>query len=1368
MCNQKRNWIRILFFIVVSCFWALDGYSQTDSLQILWQANTEDDLAGYKIYYGTASGNYTTVIDAGNLALYNINKLSSGINYYFAVTAYDTAGNESGFSSEVVGFIPVGDYEPPKIVQTTILDLTHVDILFSEKISQATAENAQNYQISDGVQVAGVSLDSDSQTVHLTTGEHQYDHQYTITVNGIQDLAAIPNTIAANSKAHYLLSQTDTTAPTISGVKLLTNKFLEISFNEPLTKESVENKSNYFISDGVQVLASRIKADSKSVLLETTEHAENQTYTITINNIQDRAVPPNTIADNSTAEYSIEGLKGEPPAIASIEKHSLTKVEVLFTKQITKVSAENIANYSVNNNVQVLHATLRASETSVLLLTSEHQRNVQYTITINNIQDKETPANIIPPNSTADYFFEITDDEPPVIETVTTVDPRNVVVIFSEQITRESAEEITNYRINNGIEIISAQLRDNLKAVHLTTSTHQADVNYTIAINNIQDRSTPPNTIPENSTATYKFESLDVTLPTLVSAEILSETKVDLVFSESIAQVAAEIVQNYSIDKGIEVTRATLDQNLKVVHLLTSVHERGNTYSVTVNNITDRASTPNKIARDSKASYYFKIVDMTPPALSGLQINNETEIEISFSEALDKNTAENKANYSIDKGIEINKATLDENEMLVRLTTTPHERGEIYTITMNNLVDLAPIPNKIKTNTAYSYSLPLVDNVSPLVIAVNVVSETGIQVTFSESVEGESAELITNYKVNKGIEIYSAKLLNDQKTVELQTNEHQRGVTYLLSVSGIKDLAPVPNVIIANSTKSYIFRNVDTIGPEVIAVIPHSETELEVLFSEQISLETAELAQNYRVNKGVNVLSVSLSNDLQGVYLTTSPHARGMVYTIQFSGIEDIGESHNSLTGNTVRTYFLEIEDTSPPVVDSVRIWTDDRVVVYFNEKIDRGSAENPENYYIDQNIQVEKAKLGKNQRHVTLTTSRHERGLSYRVSVSGILDLAPNPNEIASNTNYLYFFESVDTTPPTIVSTRLVNSNLLEIVFSEPIERSSAELVSNYAISRDAGIEVLTASLDESENTVLLKTIRHQHEGRYFITLSNIYDKAPIPNQIKENSYYSYLVRISSVLKNISLNYYQLDSLSVGNSYYIDRGYMLMNVPDDKEKLLWLKTANSDRWRTDDDFLSFQVETNVKIYIGYDSRALTVPYWLEENFKKTNKAVGVSDLSHEFEIWEQTCASGKVVLGGNMASGANGAKAMYVVMFEKSTVDEASNISGDDVPVSFKLYQNYPNPFNGGTQIRFDLPERSRVKLIIYNILGQEVKVLQENVFQAGQYNVGWDGKNEYDAQVANGLYFASLQVRPYDIASGQSRLEQTFQEVKKLTYLK
>ena len=71
-------------------------------ISLAWDANSEPALAGYNIYYGTASGDYSHRIDVGKATEYTVADLDVGETYYFAATAYDRNGNESEYSGELV------------------------------------------------------------------------------------------------------------------------------------------------------------------------------------------------------------------------------------------------------------------------------------------------------------------------------------------------------------------------------------------------------------------------------------------------------------------------------------------------------------------------------------------------------------------------------------------------------------------------------------------------------------------------------------------------------------------------------------------------------------------------------------------------------------------------------------------------------------------------------------------------------------------------------------------------------------------------------------------------------------------------------------------------------------------------------------------------------------------------------------------------------------------------------------------------------------------------------------------------------------------------------------------------------------------
>jgi hypothetical protein len=79
-------------------------------LTLAWDSSPEPDLAGYKVYYGTRSGDYDVAIDVGDVIQYTIGSLEPETQYYLALTAYDTSWNESDFSWEVSG---VSNQDPP-------------------------------------------------------------------------------------------------------------------------------------------------------------------------------------------------------------------------------------------------------------------------------------------------------------------------------------------------------------------------------------------------------------------------------------------------------------------------------------------------------------------------------------------------------------------------------------------------------------------------------------------------------------------------------------------------------------------------------------------------------------------------------------------------------------------------------------------------------------------------------------------------------------------------------------------------------------------------------------------------------------------------------------------------------------------------------------------------------------------------------------------------------------------------------------------------------------------------------------------------------------------------------------------------------
>ena len=93
-----------------------------------------------------------------------------------------------------------------------------------------------------------------------------------------------------------------------------------------------------------------------------------------------------------------------------------------------------------------------------------------------------------------------------------------------------------------------------------------------------------------------------------------------------------------------------------------------------------------------------------------------------------------------------------------------------------------------------------------------------------------------------------------------------------------------------------------------------------------------------------------------------------------------------------------------------------------------------------------------------------------------------------------------------------------------------------------------------------------------------------------------------------------------------------------------------------------------------------------------------------------------------------------YSTVFNFTT--GATNISGNnEIPKEFRLYNSYPNPFNPSTKIKFDIPKSALVKIVIYNVLGKELKTLVNEKLDAGSYEVDWDATD-----YSSGVYFYKL----------------------------
>jgi hypothetical protein len=122
------------------------------------------------------------------------------------------------------------------------------------------------------------------------------------------------------------------------------------------------------------------------------------------------------------------------------------------------------------------------------------------------------------------------------------------------------------------------------------------------------------------------------------------------------------------------------------------------------------------------------------------------------------------------------------------------------------------------------------------------------------------------------------------------------------------------------------------------------------------------------------------------------------------------------------------------------------------------------------------------------------------------------------------------------------------------------------------------------------------------------------------------------------------------------------------------------------------------------------------------------------------TFFDGKLIVGGYFTIAGSKASA-YVAQWTKGSPTAVGDNDIDAaLPKQVILSQNYPNPFNPSTTVEFVLHRKDHVEITIYNLLGQKVRVLVDEVRQAGIHQAHWDGRASNGQDVASGIYLYRL----------------------------
>ncbi len=205
---------------IISCFFAMliiltavsafPNAAFAGEVKLAWDASTDASVTGYKIYYGTATRQYGAPINAGLQTSYTVTGLAAG-TYYFAVTAYNASGQESGYSNEVVYTVTSNATTPTVTITSPTSSGTFTSSSATLSIGGTASDNVGVTQVTwtssgggsgtatgtTAWSVSGIPLSSGSNTITVTAQN----------TSGLTSSAAIVVTFSPT---------TDPTAPTVT------------------------------------------------------------------------------------------------------------------------------------------------------------------------------------------------------------------------------------------------------------------------------------------------------------------------------------------------------------------------------------------------------------------------------------------------------------------------------------------------------------------------------------------------------------------------------------------------------------------------------------------------------------------------------------------------------------------------------------------------------------------------------------------------------------------------------------------------------------------------------------------------------------------------------------------------------------------------------------------------------------------------------------------------------------------------------------------------------------------------------------------------------------------------------------------------
>ncbi|KUO73493.1 MAG: hypothetical protein APF77_19540 [Clostridia bacterium BRH_c25] len=770
------------------------------------------------------------------------------------------------------------DTKDAKIISFDAVSNNRIELEFDQTILLQKAD-VDISQVGGSSRLSILSVESQGKTATIITTEANPFSAYELTIN---TLVPTTNLVVKNYKKKFVAMPKDVTKPTVKHEITGRNEIL-LTFSEEVSRETAENLSNYMVENDVAVLSAELTESRKAVRLRTTNMLSTDFYRLTVQNVCDTA-------GNSIDRYKVpfDGAQKDlrNPSVVSVRSENSTTLTVTFDERVDKITAESMDNYYIDNGVSVTNAKLDDTGKAVTISTTEQQSGTIYNLTVQNVSDSW--GNIM---YRKDYRF-VGDSTKPTA-TIMAVSNNEVLITFSKKVSRESAENASNYVIDKGLTVKEAVLDDSGKVVTLITSGQTLRELYTVTVMQVYD-------LWGNMISIYtgKFGGMQADTRKLAYTAKSDGNQIILTFNKRLDKSTAEDNFNYVLDKELGyAAKATLDSTGRIVTLLTANHSNGKMYSVTVENVEDIFG--EVISSDSNVCTKKFVGISSSSGSSTGTLNLETVVTVNVNTVDLIFSAELTEDELEDMRVKVRVPEEYSHTMPASLTSYIYFVGDKRNVRVQYETDSSKNPDLFKSGNVYEVVVTGIDrlnsknsanikmfagtgtpNTAPEVLSVVALNSTAVEVAFSEPVKGITKNQfdIKNSINISDISVKSSTEITDKVTLYLSSSTKLYDSVYKLYVrTGVKDAAGLNAVNVGTgSSNNYIEfdgLSYDNEAPYVDTDITVVDTyTLQFAFNEPIKSVSTSSFSIKRTSSGsgssnVIIANAKLADDKQTVTL---------------------------------------------------------------------------------------------------------------------------------------------------------------------------------------------------------------------------------------------------------------------------------------------------------------------------------------------------------------------------------------------------------------------------------------------------------------------------------------------------------------------